>query len=454
MSGSSRFQSPRVTRRTRRGGRRIILQAGGWKGRGSPSCLSLSSKPLSPSSPCPRRYPSCRSAVCNPAPARRPHFLPLFLIPCVPVLRGPLPPALAAISLRAFSSVESVSRRPSLHLASSASASATCGRHRRGHNCQPVTVTAFWGWGLEPYRRASSRGRACRLRPSPWSTSWPASAAWLCRLGRVVQENKSRSKSLSAVESPPPLPPPRRSSGPARKGLGTGQSAKRAHTLAVGTSHGCQGRSFGFWQKAKSSKIGDASPESRGRRREASLPNKPPGWRLFWPLNRSVSVNAAAALLTPPAAYALGKHLTSSAIIAAFAHHLWAKILTTTSKTPPPALVSPSCRHIESPILLPLRPLHHPPPFTALLYPPLSPNLPCTSAFSQPSLSLSPISPIARLRLLPPLAPPAPLPAILSPTHTSFPGPATAALLISAHLLLLHLPLYLRCPPRLLIGPA
>lgn len=34
----------------------------------------------------------------------RPYFLPLFLMPWVPVLRGPLPPALAAISLRAFSS--------------------------------------------------------------------------------------------------------------------------------------------------------------------------------------------------------------------------------------------------------------------------------------------------------------------------------------------------------------
>lgn len=34
------------------------------------------------------------------------YFLPLFLIPCPPVFRGPFPPALAASSLRAFSSVD------------------------------------------------------------------------------------------------------------------------------------------------------------------------------------------------------------------------------------------------------------------------------------------------------------------------------------------------------------
>lgn len=34
------------------------------------------------------------------------YFLPLFLIPCPPVLRGPFPPALAASSLRAFSSID------------------------------------------------------------------------------------------------------------------------------------------------------------------------------------------------------------------------------------------------------------------------------------------------------------------------------------------------------------
>lgn len=40
------------------------------------------------------------------------YFLPLFLMPWAPVLRGPLPPALAAISLRAFSSAKmSVSHR-------------------------------------------------------------------------------------------------------------------------------------------------------------------------------------------------------------------------------------------------------------------------------------------------------------------------------------------------------
>lgn len=33
------------------------------------------------------------------------YFLPDFLMPWAPVLRGPLPPALAARSLRAFSSV-------------------------------------------------------------------------------------------------------------------------------------------------------------------------------------------------------------------------------------------------------------------------------------------------------------------------------------------------------------
>lgn len=34
------------------------------------------------------------------------YFLPLFLMPCWPVFRGPFPPALAAISFLAFSSVE------------------------------------------------------------------------------------------------------------------------------------------------------------------------------------------------------------------------------------------------------------------------------------------------------------------------------------------------------------
>lgn len=33
------------------------------------------------------------------------YFLPLFLMPWVPVFKGPFPPALAAISLRAFSSI-------------------------------------------------------------------------------------------------------------------------------------------------------------------------------------------------------------------------------------------------------------------------------------------------------------------------------------------------------------
>lgn len=37
------------------------------------------------------------------------YFLPLFLIPWLPVFMGPLPPALAASSLRAFSSIQNVS---------------------------------------------------------------------------------------------------------------------------------------------------------------------------------------------------------------------------------------------------------------------------------------------------------------------------------------------------------
>ena len=47
------------------------------------------------------------SIVANPpiASSRHGYFLPLFLMPWAPVFSGPLPPALAAISLRAFSSV-------------------------------------------------------------------------------------------------------------------------------------------------------------------------------------------------------------------------------------------------------------------------------------------------------------------------------------------------------------
>ena len=89
------------------------------------------------------------------------YFLPLFLIPCAPVFIGPLPPALDAISLRAFSSA----------------------------SCQP-SMPKNGGWvGVdfgesESYRRASSRGKPGHPRRALCSPSWPASRAWPCRLVR------------------------------------------------------------------------------------------------------------------------------------------------------------------------------------------------------------------------------------------------------------------------------
>lgn|SRR5688572_15903242 len=90
------------------------------------------------------------------------YFLPLFLMPCPPVLRGPLPPTLAASSLRAFSSVDMSARCFSLL----------------------VDYVVISDIGIYSYRHASSRGKPGRPRRGPCSASWEPSEASPCRLKR------------------------------------------------------------------------------------------------------------------------------------------------------------------------------------------------------------------------------------------------------------------------------
>lgn len=86
--------------------------------------------------------------------SRAAYFLPLFLMPWLPVLRGPLPPALAASSLRAFSSVTVLAL---LYYCIRLVAAACLVRQ------VPLVIT---------HRRASSRGKPCRPRRTPWPASW------------------------------------------------------------------------------------------------------------------------------------------------------------------------------------------------------------------------------------------------------------------------------------------
>lgn len=104
----------------------------------------------------------CTAHGAKPPPQKKtPHFLPLFLMPCDPVLSGPLPQALAAISLRAFSSADVPG--------------------------QPIESSSVARRGAVRYLRASSRGRPCRRR-GPCLPSWAASRAWPCRLSRGVSK--------------------------------------------------------------------------------------------------------------------------------------------------------------------------------------------------------------------------------------------------------------------------
>ena len=84
------------------------------------------------------------------------YFLPLFLMPWAPVFRGPLPPALEAISLRAFSSVV---RNCQHSLLSYFPAVGQLGL-RGGEEC----------WSRQ-YQHASSRGKPCHRRRGPWRPS-------------------------------------------------------------------------------------------------------------------------------------------------------------------------------------------------------------------------------------------------------------------------------------------
>lgn len=101
------------------------------------------------------------------------YFFPLFLIPWPPEFNGPFPPALAAISFRAFSSIvdRMLARSP-----------------------EDVGRVLHWVPLARTYRPSSSRGMPCHPRRDPSRPSWEPSEAWPCHLFRDLVRGKSAQK--------------------------------------------------------------------------------------------------------------------------------------------------------------------------------------------------------------------------------------------------------------------